>query len=494
MNDAPGSCANPGARRRVGMAAAMTAAMAFGAAFAAAPPSSVATGASTPVAPAASTAVPALDTIVLKNGLSVDRLERRGLPLVELLLLVPTGSAADPPGKEGLASLTAALLSRGSAGKSAAQFAEEVEYLGGVLQADADADRTLVAGEFAARDFETGLGLLAGMVRRPVFADEEVARERDLLVAARDAALDAPEALAEEALARVLYAGHPYARPVEGFRPTLRTLTRDDVTGWHARHFAAGKALLAVVGPIDATRARRAIDRAFGDWPRGAMEMERLPAMPRVAGRDILLIDRPEATQSQIRMAQATLGRTDPAWPALAVGNAVLGGAFSSRLNDEIRVKRGLAYGIESRLLPRRAGATFEVATATRNEKATESLGLLLELVGRMQKEGLGEEELAAGKSYLAGLAPLRIESPDALASAILQRRLLGLDPTGFVRFPDELRAVRLDDANAAVRRGLPGEDRAIVVVGPAAALKEPLGRYGKVTVRPAAWVVDGDR
>jgi zinc protease len=471
-----------GAPRRAALATMMTAALvSAGASFAATP------GAS-------SAAVPGLDTVVLRNGLTIDRLERTSLPLVELLLLIPSGGAADPPGKEGLASLTAALLSRGSAGKSAAQFAEEVEFLGGVLQADADADRTLIAGEFAARDFETGLTLLAGMVRRPAFSGEEVERERDLLVAARDAALDAPEALAEEALARVLFACHPYARPVEGFRSTLRTLTRDDVTGWHARHFAAGKALLAVVGPIDAARARRAIDRAFGDWARGAPAEERLPPLPRVAGRDILLIDRPDATQSQIRVAQATLPRTDPAWPALAVGNAVLGGGFSSRLNDEIRVKRGLAYGIDSYLVPRRAGATFVVATATRNEKAIESLGLVLDLVGRMQKQGLSEEELAAGQSYLAGLAPLRIESPDALAAALVQRRLLGLDPTGFVRYPQELRAVRLDDANAAVRRGLPGEDRAIVVVGPAAALQEPLGRYGKVTVRPASWVVDGGR
>jgi len=489
MSRGPRTLLTRRAPRRTAMAAVMTAALLpAGAPFAAAP------GAPSHAAAGASAAAPALDTVVLKNGLTVDRLQRSGLPLVELLLLIPSGGAADPPGKEGLASLTAALLSRGSAGKSAAQFAEEVEFLGGVLQADADADRTLVAGEFTARDFETGLTLLAGMVRRPAFSAEEVGRERDLLVAARDAALDAPEVIAEEALARVLFAGHPYARPVEGYRPTLKTLTRDDIIDWHARHFAAGKALLAVVGPIDAARARRAVDRAFGDWPRGATAQESLPALPRVAGRDILLIDRPDATQSQIRMAQATLARTDPAWPALAVGNAVLGGGFSSWLNDEIRVKRGLAYGIDSYLAPRRAGATFEVATATRNEKAIESLGLLLDLVGRMQKQGLSEEELAAGKSYLAGLAPLRIESPDALAAALLQRRLLGLDPTGFVRFPDELRAVRLDDANAAVRRGLPGEDRAIVVVGPAAALKEPLGRYGKVTVRPAAWVVDGDR
>jgi zinc protease len=478
--------------RRLRAAALAAVLLAGGAPAASAPasgPQAKATALPSPTVPP-----PALETVVLKNGLTLDRLERTGLPLVEMQLLIPSGAASDPPGKEGLAALTAALLSRGSAGKSAGQFAEQVEFLGGVLQADADEDRILVAGEFASRDFETGLALLAGMVRRPAFAPEEVERERDLLGAARDAALDAPEDLADEALARLLFAGHPYARPVEGFRPSLRTLTRDDVAGWHARHFAAGTALLAVVGPIESQRARRAVDRAFGDWGRGAAAPGVVPSVPRIAGRDILLIDKPEATQSQIRVGQGTIARTDPAWPALTVGNAVLGGGFSSWLNDEIRVKRGLAYGVDSRLVPRRAGATFEVATATRNEKAVESLGIALDLVGRMQQGGLGEEELEAGRNYLAGLFPLRIESPDALATVLLQRRLLGLEPGGFVRFPEELRAVRLEDANAAMRRGLPAEDRAIVVVGPAAALKEPLGRFGKVTVKPAAWVVDGGR
>jgi zinc protease len=444
-------------------------------------------------APPAATAVsPGLETRVLKNGLTFDRLERTGVPLVEMQLLIPSGAAADPRGKEGLAALTAALLARGSAGRSGAQFAEEVEFLGGVLQADADRDRILVAGEFAARDFETGLALLAGMVRRPAFAPDEVERERDLLGAARDAALDAPEDLADEALARVLFAGHPYARPIAGFRPSIATLTREDVVAWHARHFAAGTALLAVVGPIDAARARRAVDRAFGDWERGSGAPGTTPAIPRVPGREILLIDKPDATQSQIRIGQATLARTDPAWPALSVANAVLGGSFSSWLNDEIRVKRGLAYGIDSHLVPRRAGSTFEVATATRNEKAVESLGLALDLIGRLLKGGLSEEEVTAGRSYLAGLSPLRIEAPDALAAALVERRLLGLDPAGFVRLPAELRAVGLDDAKAAVTRGLPGSDRAIVVVGPASSLKEPLARFGQVRVRPAAWVVDG--
>jgi zinc protease len=446
-----------------------------------------------PAAAAGAPPRPTLESVVLRNGLAVYRLQRTGLPLVEMRLLVPAGAATDPHGKEGLASLTAALLSRGSAGRSAGEFAETVEFLGGVLQARVNEDRLLVAGEFAARDFEAGLALLAGMVRRPAFDAAEVERERDLLAAGRDAALDDPEGLADEALARVLFAGHPYARPVEGFRPTLGTLTREDVAAWHAQHVHAGSASLALVGPIDATRARRAVDRAFGDWSRGPSADGSLPPIPRHAGRDILLVDKPEATQSQIRLGQATIPRTDSSWAALAAGNAVLGGAFSSWLNDEIRVKRGLAYGIASRLVPRRAGATFEVVTATRNEKAIESLGIALDLVGRLHQGALSREDLDLGRNFLAGLAPLGIESPDALAAALLERRLLGLDPAGFADLPRELRAVQLEAANAAARRGIPGEDLAIVVVGPAADLKEPLGRFGKVTVKPAKWVVDGD-
>jgi len=445
------------------------------------------------LAAAAAPAKPVLERSVLKNGLTSYRLERAGLPLVQMQLLIPAGGTADPAGKEGLAALTARLLSRGSAGRTAAAFAEEVEFLGGSLQADAGLDRTLIAGEFAARDFEAGLALLAGMVRKPAFDAAEFARERDLLAASRDAELDDTGGLASEALARALFAGHPYARPVDGFRPSLRRLTREDVVAWHARRFQPGEASLALVGPIDGARARRAIERAFGDWKRGAPADQRPPEIPVVRGRAVLLVDKPEATQSQIRIGQKTVPRTDPAWPALSAANAVLGSGFSSWLNDEIRVKRGLAYGIASRLVSRRVGAAFEVITATRNDKAEETVGLALDLVGRMHRADLAEADLDRARNYLSGLFPLRIESPDALATTILERPLLGLDPKGYAAFPEELRAVRLEAAKEAARRGIPGDSAAIVVVGPASVLKEPLAKFGPVTVRPAAWVVDGD-
>ena len=445
-----------------------------------------------PARAAAPSTASAFDRSVLKNGLTVYRLERAGLPLVQVQLLVPAGGAGDPAGKEGLAALTARLLPRGSAGRTAEAFAEEVEFLGGSLDADAGPDRTLVAGEFAARDFEAGLDLLAGMVRSPSFDAAEFARERDLLAASRDAVLDDAAGLASEALARALFPGHPYARPVDGFRPSLKRLTREDVIDWHARRFVAGEASLALVGPLDAARARRAVERSFGGWKRGAPSPAPPAAIRPVPARTVLLVDKPDATQSQIRIGQATIPRTDAAWPALATTNAVLGSGFSSWLNDEIRVKRGLAYGIVSLLVPRRAGATFEVITATRNDKALESLGLALDLVGRMSRADLTEADLDKGRNYLSGLFPLRIESPDALATTILERSLLGLDPNGYASYPRDLRAVRLETAKTAARRGIPGEAAAIVVVGPASVLKEPLAKIGPVTVRPAAWVVDG--
>ena len=444
-------------------------------------------------AAAAAPSAPPLERSVLKNGLTVYRLERTGLPLVQMQLLIPAGAAGDPAGKEGLAALTARLLSRGSAGRTGEAFAEEVEFLGGSLEADAGPDRTLLAGEFAARDFEAGIELLAGMVRSPSFDAAEFARERDLLVAARDAALDDTSGLASEALSRVVFAGHPYGRPEEGFRPSLKRLKREDVVDWHAQRLQAGEAILALVGPIDAARARRAVERSFGAWKRGAPSAGRLPAIPTVSGRSVLIVDKPEATQAQIRIGQATIPRTDAAWPALAVSNAVLGSGFSSWLNDEIRVKRGLAYGVASRLAPRRAGATFEVITATRNDKAAESLGLALDLIARLHRGDLSEADLEMGRNYLAGLFPLRLESPDVLATTILERSLLGLDPDGYGSFPREVRTVRLDGAKTVVARGIPGEAVAIVVVGPASVLKEPLAKFGPVTIRPAAWVVDGD-
>jgi len=431
---------------------------------------------------------------VMKNGMTVMVLSKPGLPLVQMQLQFPAGAVADPSGKEGLASLTATLLARGTARRGADAFAEQVEFLGGSLDAAAALERSTVDGEFAARDFEVGLGLMAEMVRQPAFGQAEFDRERGLATNAIEAAMDDPESLAGMAFARWLWGGHPYGRPVSGTTTSVGALTRADVVAFHRARYVPGGAVLIVSGDVGMARARKAIDGTLATWAGAAPKGAAIAAPQPITGRRILLVDKPDATQSQIVLGNFGLRRVDPALPALTVASTVLGGGFTSWLVDEVRVKRGLTYSIRSQISARRSAGSLYVATFSKNETVVETLRLVIDLMARMRGGGLQAADLDMGRNYVAGLYPLRIEAPDALAAEFLDVEFYGLGKGYIDGYQQRIRAVTLEQARAAAARWVPVDDMAITVVGPAEALKGPLAAIGPVTVQPATWVIEAAR
>jgi zinc protease len=443
--------------------------------------------------PAPAFHVGAPERSVMKNGLTVMVLSRPGLPLVQMQLQLPSGSIADPPGKEGLASLTAALLARGTTRRDADAFAEQVEFLGGALDGSASLERSTVAGEFAARDFEAGLGLLAEMVREPVFAEGQFERERGLALAGVESMADDPETLAGAAFSRWLWGTHPYGRPKEGTAASLKSLTRADVVAFHRAQYVPGRAILILSGDITLARARGALEKAFGSWRGAPAKTVAVAAASPFKGRRVLLVDKPDATQSQILLGNVALRRADPAFEPLSVANAVLGSGYTSRLVDEVRVKRGLTYSIHSAIGGGRAAGSLYVATFSKNEAVVDTLNLVIDLMRRMRADGPAAAELEKGRNYVAGLYPLRIEAPDALAGEMLDVEFFGLGKGYIDGYQGRIRAVTLEQARAAAARFVPADDLAIAVVGPAETLAGPLGAFGPVTVKPAAWVTAGN-
>jgi len=431
---------------------------------------------------------------VMKNGMTVMVLSKPGLPLVQMQLQIPAGAVADPAGREGLAGLTATLLARGTARRDADAFAEQVEFLGGSLDAGAALERSTVEGEFAARDFEVGLGLLAEMVREPAFGREEFDRERGLAVAGIEAAMDEPPALAGLAFARWLWGAHPYGRPAGGTTTSVGALTRADVVAFHRARYVPGGAVIIVSGDVGMPRARKAIDSAFGSWKGAAPKDASFASPAPIKGRRILLVDKPDATQSQILLGNIALRRADPDLYPLTVANTVLGSGFTSWLVDEVRVKRGLTYSIRSQVGARRFAGSLYVATFSKNETVVETINLVIDLMARMRGGGLQAADLDKGRNYVAGLYPLRIEAPDALASEFLDVEFYGLGKGYIDGYQQRIRAVTLEQARAAAARWVPVDDVAITVVGPAETLKEPLAAIGPVTVQPASWVIEAAR
>ncbi len=442
-------------------------------------------GAAPAGAPAGGFRIPAPTKTILKNGLTVLVLERHEIPLVQIQLMIKAGSAADPAGKGGTAHLTARLLKRGTRMRPAQQFAEEVEFVGGSLEATAGLDRTIVAGEFASRDLEVGLNLLADMVLNPAFKDEEFAREQRLSIAESISRLDDPEAVADEAFAGWLYGNHPYGRPAAGSKSTLQAIARADVVSFFETRYAPNNAVLAIVGDVGATQAAQRADKYFAAWKRKPVPEVRLPEVAPAHGRRILLVDKQDATQSQIRFGNIAIRRNDPEYFPLVVSNAVLGGGFTSWLVEEVRVKRGLTYFIRSSVVPHKSSGSLMVTTFSKNPTVAETIQVALEQMKRLREGAIPPEDLDKARSFLAGMFPVRIESPDALAAQILDVDFYGLEADYINQYQKRVHAVGIDAVKRAAERFIPLDDLAIIVVGPAAALREPLSKLGPVTVRP---------
>lgn len=445
-----------------------------------------------PLAQASAFQVPAPARTVLKNGLTVLVLERRTIPLVQLRLMIKSGSTSDPAGKEGTAALTARLLKRGTKGRPAAQFFEEVEFVGGSIDTSAGLDASHVWGEFASRDLEVGFNLFADLVLNPALRPEEFEKEKRLALADLVDALDDPGRVAQRAFAAWLYGSHPYGRPVDGTERSVTAITRDDAASFYESRYAPNNAVLAIVGDVDAAQAARSADRYFAAWKKKTLAPAAVAEATGVRGRKILLVDKPDATQSQIRFGNVAIRRADPDYLPLSVANTVLGGGFTSWLVNEVRVKRGLTYSIASRVEALRSSGSVSVSTFSRNASVLETIKVSLEQVRRLRGGDLPSEDLDKARSYLAGLYPLRIESPEDLAAEILNIDLYGMDPDWINQYQKRVRSTGADAVKRAAARRLPLDDLAIVVVGPAQSLRKDLETLGPVTVRPVQSALEG--
>ncbi len=436
-------------------------------------------------APAAEFSLPPVTRATLKNGLTVVVMPTSRLPLVDFLVEVRAGSVSDPAGKEGLAGLTGDLLTQGAGVRSAREIAEEIAFVGGSLEADAGDERTTISCEVLKKDFATGLQLLRDVVMRPGFPSEEFERKKAEALGAIESAKDNPGATADRELLPFLLGAHPLGHPVLGWQASVAGLTRDDVVGFHRRHFTPDNAVIAVVGDVNAQEAVRAIEEAFKDWrPSGDARAAGYPPVEGARRREVLVVSRPEATQSQIRFACPAVARNHPDYFPILVANTILGSGFTSRLVNEIRVAQGLTYSVGSRFRMQRNAGQFVISTFTRNETLRKTVDEVLKVVETLKRDGPAPDELEKAKSYLAGQFPLGLQAPDDLAGQLLTVEFFGLDPRYLQTFADRVAAVTMDDCRRALRSYFcTGELKLLVVSNPDVA-RSALEGLGPITVK----------
>lgn len=416
----------------------------------------------------------------LPNGLRIMVIERHSLPLVTLRLMVKSGAEADPPTLPGTAQLTAGLLSQGTARRNASDIAETVDSVGGSLEVGAEWDSSFASLTVLADYTELAFDLLSDVILHPSFAPAEVERKRQQTLSALELARDDPEYLADTALTVLLYSRTPYGHPLDGTEESVRRLTARDLRFFHTAHYRPSNSVLAAVGDITMDQALTLAERFFGEW-------ETRPEPPRPASviapaqsQRIVVIDKPNAVQTEIRVGHLGIRRSNPDYFALTVANQILGGPATNRLFKALRTQRGLTYGASSDLLCRQTLGGWVAKTSTRTAETIETVQQVLEQIQRLRDRSITPAELRTAQSYLVGHLALEFESSHDLAEHFLELLLYDLPLDYWNRFPQRIEALGAEAVSQATQRYLSPERSTIVLVGSVAGFGRNLGKLGR--------------
>jgi zinc protease len=421
---------------------------------------------------------PPYELRTLPNGMQVVIVSHHEQPSVSVRMIVRAGAAQDPKGKMGVAMLTANLLDQGAGKRSAEQIADAIDFVGGLLSTGAGTDLTYVSAVVLKDSFPLALELMSDVVRRPTFAQEELDRRRQQALSGMRVSAEDPESVANQVIDRLIYGFHPYGLPGSGTVDSLSAITREDLVEFHRQYYVPNNVLLAVVGDVSADEAMAGLTKAFGDWPQGKVPAFQ-PVDPPMPTKRVIVIDRPDAVQTEIRIGQIGIPRKHPDYLPMDQAIKILGGEGANRLQQVLRSQRGLTYGASADLDTYKTTGGIVAETDTRTDATAEVLRLAVDEFYRLQRERVYDGELQGAQAYLAGNFPLTIETPGAIATQILNQLFYELPLEDLQTYPERVRSVSPDDVQRVARTYLRPDRLAVVLVGNADAFVKDLRGVG---------------
>jgi len=425
--------------------------------------------------PAKALQVPVPDTAQLANGLTLVLSTRRGLPIVAANLVVKSGSDTNPPDAPGLANFTVAMLDQGTATRTAVQIANQVAELGATLNANSSMDASFVAARSLKKNFAATLDLAADIALHPSFPAEEIERQRSSRLAQLVQQRENANALAVRISNLALYGErHPYGYTELGTEASVRALTRDAMLNFWKQNFVPNNAAVVVAGDITMAELRPLAEKVFGGWQRGMPATPSLTAPASTQAR-ILIVDRPGAPQTQLRVATIGAPRSVPEFQPIQVMNTALGGLFSSRINMNLREEHGYTYGAGSGFDFRRGAGPFAIATGVRTDVTAPAVTEILKEVRGMTESPMKIEELARAKDARTQSLPAGFQTSQAAAASFAQVFIYDLGLDYYSHVAERVGAVTADQSLAAAKRYLVPERMVIVAVGDRAKIEPEL-------------------
>jgi zinc protease len=428
--------------------------------------------------PARDVKFPPYQIRTLPNGLQVIAVSHHEQPAVSIRLFVRAGAAQDPAEKPGVAALGAALLDQGTTTRDAEKIATTIDSIGGVIGAGAGSDFTSVTSIVMKDSLDLALDLVSDIARNPAFAPEEIDRQKQQIYSGLKVSYEDPDYIAGVVFDRLVYGMHPYGRPDSGTPESLSAITRDDLVAFHKAWFSANNAILAIVGDVKPEEAFAGAERAFGGWARVDTPQPK-HADPPAATRRLVVIDRPGAVQTEIRVGNIAIPRNHRDFLALDVAMKILGGEGGNRLHRVLRSERGLTYGASADVNAFKESGDLVADTDTRSESTGEVLRLIVDEIWKLQRQPVQQRELSDAQAYLTGSFPLTIETPSAIALQVLNAVFYGLDLSELQTYRERVNAVTPEDIQRVAQQYLRPDRLSIVLVGDASVFAKQLAGAG---------------
>ena len=438
--------------------------------------------------PAAPPHVPVPASFTLQNDLTVILSERTNLPIVSMSLVVKTGSDANPLSRPGLANFTVAMLNQGTTTRSALQLADAAAQIGTSIGTASSMDSSRVSTRALKKNVAAALDLVADVALHPSFPAEEIQRQRGQRLTQIVERRGDPSAIASTVMAAALYgAGHPYGFTELGTEAGIKSTTRDDMEAFWKKNFVPNNAALVVAGAIDAAALRQLADKAFGGWPSGA------PAAPaagraQTTGARIALVDLPGAPQTQLRVAEIGVPRSTPDYAALEVMDMILGGLFSSRINQNLRQDHGYTYGAFAAFQYRKGPGPFFVASGVRTNVTGPAVGEIFKEIARIRSTPVSAEELTLGRDALVRSLPGAFETTQSTVGTVAGTYVYDLGLDYYTKYPQQIGSVTQANVQDVATRYLTPDKFVVVAVGDRAKIEPPLRalKLGAIEIRDA--------
>jgi len=420
----------------------------------------------------------------LPNGINVLVIENSKIPAVSVRMVFKDAGSFYDVDKFGLASLTAEMLTKGTTNRSATQIAEEIDFVGGSINAGSDWDGSYISLSVLRKHLNTGIDILADVAQNPVFADDELARVKEQRLSSILQGKDDAGHLSDKKFNKIVYGNLPYSNPAEGTEESVKSISRNDLQDFYRMNYYSGNLIIAFVGDITKEEALKITEEKFSSLPsEGINRVNSYKYDENNSAGKVFIINKKGAVQSNLRVGHLGIPRNNPDFIAVTIMNTILGGYFGSRINYNLREKHGFTYGARSYFNPHLYSGDFSVDTDVRNEVTDTSVTLIIEELKRITTEEITDEELATVKNYMTGVFPLQLETANAVASRVINLKLYNLPKDYYSKYISNINALTKHDILNAAKKYIDPSKVTIVVSGDAGAIKDKMTRFGEVLV-----------